>query len=106
MGMDKATRKENVILYESSGLSVSLSGLRDYEREFHFSERVPSADVVTAASSELGAEIAQEELKRVRQLVDLARTCGSDFEATLALAGGMKVRVRRESKKIIRIVPD
>jgi hypothetical protein len=106
MGMDKATRKENVILYESSGISVSLSGLRDYEREFHFSERVPSGDVVNTAVSELGAEIAQEDLTRVRQLVDLARTCGSDFEATLALAGGMKLRVRRESKKIIRIVPE
>jgi hypothetical protein len=106
MDMDKATRKEDVILYESSGISVCLSGLRDYEREYHFSDRVPSGDVVTTAISELGAEMAQEDLKKISQLVDVARTCSSDFEAALALAGGLKVRVRRESKKIIRIVPE
>jgi hypothetical protein len=106
MNMDKATRKENVILYESSGISVCLSGLRDYEREYHFSDRVPSGDVVTTAISELGAEMAQEDLKKISQLVDIARTCSSDFEAALALAGGLTVRVKRESKKIIRIVPE
>jgi hypothetical protein len=104
--MDKATRKEDVILYESSGISVCLSGLREYEREYHFSDRVPSGDVVTTAISELGAEMAQEDLKKISQLVDIARTCSGDFEAALALAGGLKVRVRRESKKIIRIVPE
>lgn len=104
--MDKATRKEDVILYESSGISVCLSGLPEYEREYHFSDRVPSGDVVTTAISELGAEMAQEDLKKISQLVDIARTCSSDFEAALTLAGGLKVRMRRESKKIIRIVPE
>lgn len=104
--MDKATGKEDVILYESPGISVCLSGLRDYEREYHFSERVPSGDVVTTAVSELGGEMAEEDLKKFSQLVDIARTCCSDFEAALGLAGGLKVRVRRESKKIIRIVPE
>ncbi|HVO84824.1 MAG TPA: hypothetical protein VMU60_10410 [Syntrophobacteria bacterium] len=104
--MDKAATKENVILYESSGISVSLSGLRDYEREYHFSDRVPSGDVITTAISELGGEMAQEDLKKIGQLVEIARTSSSDFEAALALAGGLKVRVRRESKKIIRIVPE
>jgi hypothetical protein len=106
MVMEKTTRKEDVILYESSGISVCLSGLRDYEREFHFSDRVQSGDVVTTAISELGAEMAQEDLKKLSQLVDIARTCSSDFEAAFGLAGGLKVRVRRESKKIIRIVPE
>ena len=104
--MDKTAKKENVILYESAGISVSFCGLRDYEREFHFSERVPSGDVVTTSMSDLGVEISQEDLERVGQLVDMARNCGSDFEATLAVAGGTKVRIRRESKKIVRIVPE
>ena len=104
--MDKAARKEDVILYESSGISVCLAGLRDYEREYHFSDRVRSADVVTTATSEFGAEMAQEDLKKITQLVDIARACSSDFEAALALAGGLRVRVRRESKKIIRIVAE
>jgi hypothetical protein len=104
--MDKATGKENVILYESGGISLCFSGLRDHDSEFHFSDRVPGGDIVSKSVSDLGATISQEDHKRIRQLVDIARSCTSDFEASLALTGDVHVRIRRESKKVIRIVPE
>jgi hypothetical protein len=104
--MDKATRKENVILYESSGVSVCFSGLRDHDREFHFSDRVSGGDIVSKSVGDLGANISQEDHKRIRQLVDIARSCNSEFEASLALTGNVNVRIRRESKKVIRIVAE
>ena len=104
--MDKATRKENVILYESLGVSVCFSGLRDHDREFHFSDRVPSGEVVNKSVSDLGTNVSQEDHKRIRQLVEIARSCNTDFEASLALTGHVTVRIRRESKKVIRIVAE
>jgi len=104
--MDKTTGKENVILYESGGISLSFFGLRDHDREFHFSDRVPGGDIVNKAVSDLGATISQEDHKRIRQLVDIARSCSSEFEASLALTGNVNVRIKRESRKVIRIVAE
>jgi hypothetical protein len=104
--MDKATRKEDVILYESSGVSVCFSGLKDHDREFHFSDRVLSGDVVSKSVSDFGTNVSQEDHKRIRQLVDIARSCTTDFEASLVLSGHVTVRIRRESKKVIRIVAE
>jgi hypothetical protein len=102
--MDKETRKENVILYESSGVSVCFSGLNDHDREFHFSDRVSGGDIVSKSVSDLSANISQEDHKRIRQLVDMARSCNGEFEASLALTGNVSVRIRREARKVIRIV--
>jgi hypothetical protein len=104
--MDNTARKENVILYESSGVSLRFSGLRDHDREFHFSDRVPGGDVVSKSVSELGVNISDEDHKRIRQLVEIARSGSSEFEASLALKGNVQVRIRKESKKVIRIIAD
>jgi hypothetical protein len=61
---------------------------------------------VSKSVGDLGANISQEDHKRIRQLVDIARSCNSEFEASLALTGNVNVRIRRESKKVIRIVAE
>jgi hypothetical protein len=99
----KVSVSESVSLSESTiSVTASASGMDD--REFYFPVTVSSPVITKTILDETGFSLKPKERKELLETVDIAKTYFSEFEIGFTFEEGFKFRVKREPKKIVKVV--
>ena len=90
---------------ESSGVSVSATTNSGETQELYYPETVPSGEIVATSVSTLGIELDAYERNQIIEVVDYAKTHKpyvSEFEFSISLKEGFKIKIKREPRKVIK----
>jgi hypothetical protein len=94
--------KKKEIILDKSGVSVTASGIGEYDRAFYFPETVSTEDIVVASTATAGIELVADEKSKLTHTIEVVKTYFSEIELSVTFEKGITFRVRKEPKKIIQ----
>jgi len=105
--MDDEIRIGESIEIGESAISVTASLPDGKELVQYYEPAAPSGEIVKSSSAATGLTLNIEEANQMTEVVDFAKSNKpyiSEFEASFTLREGLKIRVKREPAKIIKVV--